>query len=50
LPPRCRIGANTNAFPGGFRLWEGRTPSKPAAKSKATPRRAAKRARKTTRK
>ncbi len=21
LPPRCRIGANTNAFPGGFRLW-----------------------------
>lgn len=23
LPPRCRIGANTNAFPGGFRLWAG---------------------------
>ena len=23
LPPRCRIGANTNAFPGGFRLWSG---------------------------
>lgn len=22
LPPRCRIGANTNAFPGGFRMWE----------------------------
>lgn len=21
LPPRCRIGANSNAFPGGFRLW-----------------------------
>ncbi len=21
LPPRCRRGANTNAFPGGFRLW-----------------------------
>lgn len=21
LPPRCRLGANTNAFPGGFRLW-----------------------------
>jgi polyphosphate glucokinase len=22
LPPRCRIGNNTNAFIGGFRLWE----------------------------
>jgi polyphosphate glucokinase len=21
LPPRCRLGDNTNAFPGGFRLW-----------------------------
>ncbi len=21
LPPRCRLGANANAFPGGFRLW-----------------------------
>ena len=21
LPPRCRIGANANAFPGGIRLW-----------------------------
>ena len=21
LPPRCRVGANANAFPGGFRLW-----------------------------
>jgi polyphosphate glucokinase len=21
LPPRCRTGANSNAFPGGFRLW-----------------------------
>lgn len=22
LPPRCRVGKNTNAFRGGFRLWE----------------------------
>jgi polyphosphate glucokinase len=22
LPPRCRMGENTNAFRGGFRLWE----------------------------
>lgn len=22
LPPGCRAGDNTNAFPGGFRLWE----------------------------
>jgi polyphosphate glucokinase len=22
LPPRCRAGANTNAFLGGFRLWD----------------------------
>lgn len=22
LPPRCRLGNNANAFPGGFRLWE----------------------------
>jgi polyphosphate glucokinase len=22
LPPNCRIGENTNAFRGGFRLWE----------------------------
>ena len=22
LPPRCRLGDNANAFPGGFRLWE----------------------------
>ena len=21
LPPRCRLGDNANAFPGGFRLW-----------------------------
>jgi polyphosphate glucokinase len=22
MPPRCRLGNNANAFPGGFRLWE----------------------------
>jgi polyphosphate glucokinase len=22
LPPKCRVGANANAFPGGFRLWK----------------------------
>jgi polyphosphate glucokinase len=22
LPPNCRLGENTNAFKGGFRLWE----------------------------
>ena len=22
LPPRTRLGQNTNAFLGGFRLWE----------------------------
>lgn len=27
LPPKCRVGENTNAFRGGFRMWEepGRT-------------------------
>jgi polyphosphate glucokinase len=38
LPPRCRIGANTNAFPGGFRLWSGggrRAPAKTAAAKRA---------------
>ena len=27
LPPGCRLGSNTNAFLGGFRLWEGTHPS-----------------------
>jgi hypothetical protein len=26
LPPRCRAGDNANAFLGGFRLWEKKTP------------------------
>ena len=25
LPPKCRAGVNSNAFIGGFRLWEGPT-------------------------
>ena len=43
IPPGCRIGANTNAFPGGFRLWEDGA----AAPSPKPARRVAKRARKT---
>jgi polyphosphate glucokinase len=30
LPPGCRLGANENAFAGGFRLWQG-TRSKPGS-------------------
>ncbi|MCC7325884.1 MAG: ROK family protein [Burkholderiales bacterium] len=46
LPPRCRVGANTNAFPGGFRLWaDVKKPPKlrardPATRTPAHPRRA----------
>jgi len=29
MPPRCRIGANSNAFPGGFRLWGQQAPALP---------------------
>ena len=32
LPPLARIGANTNAFPGGFRLWADTVLRKPAAR------------------
>lgn len=40
LPPRCRIGDNTNAFPGGFRLWDdGASRPRRAAKSAAPTRR-----------
>ncbi len=31
MPPRCRIGANSNAFPGGFRLWGQPAPAPAAA-------------------
>lgn len=32
LPPRCRLGANANAFPGGLRMWADAAakPRKPA--------------------
>lgn len=46
LPPRCRIGANTNAFPGGFRLWEQRVFAGRAAKPSARKRARKKTARK----
>ena len=32
LPPRCRQGDNTNAFLGGFRLWDTNAVGKPAPK------------------
>jgi len=39
LPPRCRIGANANAFPGGFRLWADRADARqPRGTRKATAR------------
>jgi polyphosphate glucokinase len=34
LPPRCRAGDNTNAFLGGFRLWEQSASGPPPAASK----------------
>lgn len=34
LPPRCRLGANANAFVGGFRLWEA-DDARPACRSSA---------------
>jgi polyphosphate glucokinase len=30
LPPGCRVGANANAFLGGFRLWEETSDHQPA--------------------
>jgi polyphosphate glucokinase len=45
LPAGCRLGANSNAFPGGFRLWA----DNPATKTAAPRRPAKKRARKTAR-
>jgi polyphosphate glucokinase len=32
LPRLCRLGDNTNAFKGGFRMWEGSPSKKPGAK------------------
>lgn len=34
LPPGCRLGDNTNAFAGGFRLWEEAADRKPLALAK----------------
>jgi polyphosphate glucokinase len=35
LPPRCREGDNANAFLGGFRLWEEKTPNPKCDSGKA---------------
>jgi polyphosphate glucokinase len=34
LPPRCRLGANANAFPGGLRMWADQAPGKPLKQAK----------------
>ena len=47
LPATCRIGDNSNAFLGGFRLWEGASPA--PAKHAAPSRRAPARPEKATR-
>ncbi len=36
LPPRCRLGANANAFTGGFRLWEAPLTIPPSPPSRRT--------------
>lgn len=41
LPPRCRRGANANAFPGGFRLWEDGAAPKAVPAKKRIPRKRA---------
>lgn len=52
IPPRCRIGPNGNAFPGGLRLWADHKTAQPKPKTKPKAKRAAKapakRARKTS--
>ncbi len=35
LPPRCRLGDNGDAFPGGFRLWADAVPRKTAARDRS---------------
>ena len=39
LPRHARIGANTNAFPGGFRLWEDGAARKRAKRGRKTTKR-----------
>ena len=34
LPPRCRLGSNANAFPGGLRMWADGVPAKPSKAAK----------------
>ena len=34
LPPRCRLGPNANAFPGGLRMWADHTATKARKPSK----------------
>jgi polyphosphate glucokinase len=34
LPPRCRLGANANAFPGGLRMWADQAQSRPRKRAK----------------
>ena len=34
LPPHCRLGDNSNAFQGGFRIWEPESESRPTGITK----------------
>jgi polyphosphate glucokinase len=34
LPPGCRVGANVNAFQGGFRLWQEPSAGRPRSKAR----------------
>jgi len=36
LPTKCRLGENTNAFAGGFRLWESSIAARPNNRAKST--------------
>lgn len=36
LPPRCRLGDNANAFPGGFRLWADAAPRRTERAARGT--------------
>jgi polyphosphate glucokinase len=40
LPPGSRAGDNTNAFKGGFRLWDSKTKQTPEAPRKRTKKKA----------
>jgi polyphosphate glucokinase len=50
LPPGCRLGANENAFVGGFRMWQTtKMRSKPGSTPSAPPRKAVRPAKKRSR-